>query len=813
MKRLVDVALAAAGLALLWPLFLLVALAIRLDSRGPALFRQERVGRNFTRFRILKFRTMRAGAEGAGPGVTPEQDPRVTRIGRFLRDTKLDELPELWNVLVGDMSLVGPRPELPRFVQLYPEEYREILKVRPGITDFASIAYRNESVLLDGPNPEQDYVRSVLPAKIRLARLYVQRASLWSDLRLVFETLFSLAYPAAAIDRFLALLGRRHGLLAIVSQAGLAALANVAALLIRFDGVPPPDVARRVLRLLPALVAIRTFWFWRFRLHRDLWEYFGLRDLGAMVLATVLGSVTFRVLLSWPRSLHYPGSIVVLDAMVCIGALAGIRVARCLHERLRSRPLTTRSVLLVGGSDSAERFLLDRMRPARRECRIVGLVADRPAARGLRIHGVPIVGCLDQLDATLRSLAPDEIVVLASGLPEGRRSDAIQLCRASGRPVKVVPDLDDILRHDLSVLRRWQPRAEDILFRKPVPIDIARVGASFRGRRVMVTGAGGSIGSEICRQIAACSPARLVMFEMHEESLYQIDRELQARHPEANVQAVIGDVRNSARVRETLEEARPEFMFHAAAYKHVPMMERNPAEAYRTNVLGTRLMAQSAARAGVATFVLVSTDKAVEPSSVMGASKRMAELAVQGLAARSGTRFITVRFGNVLESSGSVIPLFREQIERGGPVTVTHRDMTRWFMTVTEAVHLMLQAANLGSGGEVFVLDMGKPVRILDVACALIRQYGLRPGVDIPIAITGLRPGEKLYERLFNDHERVWKTAHPRILKAVDANGNGAGEARRAEERRRLMSFFGAAAIQNGPGAPPASDERDAIYA
>ena len=792
MKRAADVALAVLGLALTWPAFLLAALAIRLDSAGPVLFTQERVGRNFSRFRILKFRTMRVDAERNGPGVTPLGDPRVTRVGRFLRASKLDELPQLWNVLRGDMSLVGPRPELPRFVRIYAKEFREILKVRPGITDPASIAYRAESALLAGvADPEAEYVRSVLPAKIRLARLYVQRASWMYDLRLVLQTLLLLAYPSGLVDRLIQGLGRRHALFAMLIQAGLAALACVAALVVRFDGAPPSDVCRRVLLLLPALVAIRAFWIWRFRLHRDVWRYFGPREMGAIVCATALGSVTFAPFLAWMQAAPpLPVSIVILDGLLCVVALAGVRAARGLHERLRTRPAAPRTVLLVGSGDSAERFLLDRTGPGGRECRIVGLVSDRATPRGLLIHEVPIVGSIDELDRILPSLAPDEIVVLASSLPAARRSEVIHACRAAGRPVKVVPDLDDILRRDLSVLRLSQPEAEDILFRQPVPVDLARVASCFRGRRVMVTGAGGSIGSEICRQIAACSPERLVMFEIHEESLYHIEREVRGLHPRTDVHARVGDVRDAARLRDVLETTRPEFVFHAAAYKHVPMMEHNAREAYKTNVLGTRCLGEAAVRAGVSTFVLVSTDKAVEPACVMGASKRMAELAVRELAARSATRFLTVRFGNVLESSGSVIPLFREQIERGGPVTVTHRDMTRWFMTVAEAVHLILQAANMGCGGEVFVLDMGKPVRILDVACALIRLYGLRPGVDMPIAFTGLRPGERLFERLFNPHERVWRTAHARILKAVEASRNGAGKAQRAHELSRLMSFF-----------------------
>jgi FlaA1/EpsC-like NDP-sugar epimerase len=303
-----------------------------------------------------------------------------------------------------------------------------------------------------------------------------------------------------------------------------------------------------------------------------------------------------------------------------------------------------------------------------------------------------------------------------------------------------------------------------------------------------VTGAGGSIGSEICRQVAACGPRRLVLFEKHEEALYHMEIELQRDYPDVHLDVVLGDIRDATRVEETFSATRPEYLFHAAAYKHVPMLERNPGEAFKTNVVGTRVLADAAIEAGVGTFVFVSTDKAVEPVSVLGATKRMAELLVQNLAgAASRTRFKIVRFGNVLESSGSVVPRFKRQIERGEAVTVTHADATRWFMTVPEAVQLILEAANLGRGGEVFVLDMGKPVRIVDLAHALIRQYGLTPGRDVPVVFTGLRPGERLFEKLFNDHEMVWKTAHPRILMAAEANGDHGS--RRVEEFVRLLEF------------------------
>jgi FlaA1/EpsC-like NDP-sugar epimerase len=366
--------------------------------------------------------------------------------------------------------------------------------------------------------------------------------------------------------------------------------------------------------------------------------------------------------------------------------------------------------------------------------------------------------------------------------------ETIRRCRGARGPVRVIPDHDGIPSKPEHFPRVEDPEADELLFRDPVDVDWDHVHERYRGRRVLVTGGGGSIGSEISRQLAACEPERLVIFEKHEESLYHIERELRARYPDLVIDPVLGDIRDVGRVEETFADTLPEIIFHTAAYKHVPMLEKNPIEALKTNTLGTRILAEAAGRAGVERFVLISTDKAVEPVSALGASKRMAELMVLSLAGKNRTRYMTVRFGNVLESSGSVVPLFREQISRGGPLTVTHPDATRWFMTVPEAVKLILEAATIGHGGEVFVLDMGKPIRIVDLAHALIRRYGYRPERDIPVVFTGLRPGERLFEKLFHDHETIWKTSHPRILMAADKNGDVVP--RRQDEFSRLMRFL-----------------------
>jgi FlaA1/EpsC-like NDP-sugar epimerase/lipopolysaccharide/colanic/teichoic acid biosynthesis glycosyltransferase len=792
MKRLLDIVLSATGLLVLAPVMAAVAVALKREGAGPVLFRQVRLGRDFRPFRILKFRTMVPGAEALGPGITPGADPRVTRLGAFLRWTKLDELPQLFNVLRGDMSLVGPRPELPRYARMFEDDYREILKVRPGITDVASLVYRDEAGRLDAElDPERAYVTSILPDKIRIARTYVSRASLGYDLKIIAETLLVLAYPSRRIEGLLDRLGRHHRALALIVQAALVALANVAAMWLVYDGGLTRAVFDVVMLGLPALLVLRTLWHVSFRLDRDRWRYVGLVELGRILAATALGSASFYLFTRLVPALSgYPRAVIIVDAVLCLLALAGARILRRAQCGLRERTLNPRRTLVVGAGDPAERVVRDLRSHPRSAYEVIGLVGGERSETGLSVHSVPIAGGFDDLPRVLAHLRPDEIVLVAETIPPGRLEALVRDCRAFEAAVRVIGETDPAgaSRGGTDAPRDLEPpRAEDLLFRDAVTVDLEGVRPHYAGRRVLVTGAGGSIGSEICRQVAACGPARLLLFEKHEASLYHIERELRARHPGLALEPILGDVAEPARVNDVFERARPEIVFHAAAYKHVPMLEMNPNEGYKTNTLGSRIVAEAASHAGVERFVLISTDKAVEPVSVLGATKRLAELAVHEVAGRSATRCMSVRFGNVLESSGSVVPLFKEQIERGGPVTVTHSEATRWFMTVPEAVQLILEAAAMGRGGETFVLDMGKPVRIVDLARALVRHYGLRPDRDIKIEFTGLRPGERLFEKLFNDHELVWKTSHPRILMAAELKSRQ--ESGRGMEIERLTAF------------------------
>ncbi|HLQ66939.1 MAG TPA: polysaccharide biosynthesis protein [Candidatus Limnocylindrales bacterium] len=791
MKRTFDIAASAAGLVVLAPVFLVTAILIKLCGRGPVFFRQERVGRDFRPFIIYKFRTMIVRAEELGPGITAAQDRRVTRLGRILRKTKIDELPQLFNVIRGDMSFVGPRPELPRYVNLFRAEYMEILTVRPGITDPASITFRDEAPHLgEGDDPEEQYVRVVLPEKIRMAKDYVHNSSFLNDLRLIFATVTTLAYPGESLDRLFESLSPHRYPIATLVQCALLVLAQYLAFLARFDGRIPEKDFQLFLISIPAVLLIRLAWFYPFRLYRGLWRYVSIQDLQQITTSLVLSSATWwAVCRLVPLYTPYPRSVIILDGLISLTLLGGVRLLRRVHSELGSTTNHARRVLVVGSGDAGERILRGLIAAGRGEFRVVGLIDSNPDRRGVWIHNAPVLGGMADFDSVVRREDPDEILIAFSSTPEADRKLILRVCKKLRKPVKFIPDLPEILAgKDLaSLVLDFEP--DDLLFREPISCDIGSVLGFYASRRVLITGAGGSIGSEISRQIASCSPRLLVLFEKHEESLYMIDKELRGAYPDLQIESVIGDIADESRVREILQRTTPHAIFHAAAYKHVPMMERNAAEAFKTNVLGTRTVAELAGEFGAEIFVLISTDKAVEPLSVMGRTKRVAELLLHGMNGGRATKYLAVRFGNVLESSGSVIPLFREQIERGGPVTVTHPDVTRLFMTIPEAVQLILQAAPMSKGGETFVLDMGHPIRILDLAKALIRLYGLTPGQDIEIVFTGLRAGERLFEKLVNDHEKVWKTSHPKILMAVSEGSKG----RAQEEILELVSALEAA--------------------
>ncbi|NOT22179.1 MAG: polysaccharide biosynthesis protein [Nitrospiraceae bacterium] len=565
---------------------------------------------------------------------------------------------------------------------------------------------------------------------------------------------------------------RYRSVLVICTQLGLIAAANATAFALRFEGDIPSDYVRLFLWGLPIVVTIYGIGLVMFGIQRGLWRYVGLHDLGRILWASVISSVVFygvvHGLLGW---VAYPRSVIILTGVLSGLFLAGIRLmVRWFREWLHVLSPTARRVLVVGAGNAGELLIRDMLSAADSHYRPVGLVDDDPIKRKMKIHGIPVVGAIEDIPGVARGLVAHEIIVAIPSASTALKQRILAASEGCKVPIKTLPSVKQLLSNP-EALRQVRPMSlEDLLQREPIQMDRQELHPLLEGKRVLVTGAGGSIGSELCRQIARYNPATLILFERYENGLFALDLELRAQYPRLTIIPAIGDVTVPERVAEVLQQTEPELVFHAAAHKHVPLMELNPKEAVRNNVLGTKTVAEASLASGVDRFVLISTDKAVNPTSVMGATKRVAEDLLQSLNQRGQTKFTVVRFGNVLGSNGSVVPLFADQIRKGGPVTVTHPEIKRFFMTIPEAVQLVLQASLLGQGGEVFVLDMGEQVKVVDLARNMIVLSGLVPDQDIQIVYSGLRPGEKLYEELFEESEQVEPTAHAKIRRAISAS-------------------------------------------
>jgi FlaA1/EpsC-like NDP-sugar epimerase len=554
--------------------------------------------------------------------------------------------------------------------------------------------------------------------------------------------------------------------LAIVAHdLAAAALAWVLAYWLRFNLDVPEPYQRGMLASLAWLVPIHAAVFVSLGVFRGMWRYVGVKDLQRIVLAVALSAALVGAAVFMFQLGEVPRSVLILQPLLLIMAMGGTRFAYRAwreHQLYGQVRMEGEPVLILGAGDAAVMLLRELKRS--QEWRVVGLLDDEAGKKGRSIDGVSVLGSLAEAAAHARRLQVSHVIIAMPSAAAGVRRRAAEAATAAGLTVLTVPAIDDLLSGRLAISSLRKVELEDLLGRDPIQLDDEGLHRLLTGKRVLVTGAGGSIGAELCRQIARYAPSRLVFFEQSEYALYRIEQEFATDYKGVKVACVVGDVKDEACLAAVFALHRPEVVFHAAAYKHVPLMENENAwAAVRNNVFGTWRVARAAMAAGVGKFVMVSTDKAVNPTNVMGASKRLAEMVCQALQAESrDTHFVTVRFGNVLGSSGSVIPRFREQIARGGPVTVTHPDIIRYFMLIPEAAQLVLQAGLMGQGGEIFVLDMGEPVKIVDLARDMIRLSGYTEE-EIRIVFTGLRPGEKLYEELLADGEHTLPTPHPKL--------------------------------------------------
>jgi FlaA1/EpsC-like NDP-sugar epimerase len=574
----------------------------------------------------------------------------------------------------------------------------------------------------------------------------------------------------------------RHRLLQIVIDAGIVALSWFLAFELRFDHGLPVYYDTLLRRTILLVVAIKIVVFLLFGFHRRWWRYVSVHDMWSAARGVIVASLVADVtvyLVSPVHNVRLPRSIAVLDLLITMALIAGARLlARTVIERPPGGMIARgREVVVVGAGDAGRTVVAEMQRSRMLRYTPIGFVDDDPTKKNIRILGVRVLGTTADLPRIVRDYSPDEVLIAIPSASGEVRARVVEAARAANVPVKTLPGVYELITGDVQLAQIRPVQVEDVLGREQVEVDMREVGAFLEGHTVLVTGAGGSIGAELCRQIARVRPTRLILVDNAETALFEIERELVSERDFTAAIPKLVDVKNrKALRREVFEKYKPTIVFHAAAYKHVPLMETHPLESVRNNVVATKIVAELAAEFEVERFVLISTDKAVNPKTVMGQSKALCEWIIESLGHRRDvpTRFVAVRFGNVLNSSGSVIPTFRKQIEKGGPVTVTSAEMTRYFMTIPEAVSLVVQAGAIGGRGQIFVLDMGEPVKILDLACNMIRLSGKEPRLpadheagpdDIKIKFVGARPGEKLHEELWGESESVGATDHPKIMR------------------------------------------------
>ena len=566
----------------------------------------------------------------------------------------------------------------------------------------------------------------------------------------------------------------RHRLWQVGADAVLIAVAWLLAFQLRFDFNVPPTFEKGLVETTILVVAIKLAVFVAFGFYNRWWRYVSTKDMWRAALGVLVASVlaALAVYFGDPFERRLPRGVVLMDFVLLLGLVAGTRrAARPSFERPAASGLVARGkeVIVVGAGDAGQLVIREMQRSRQLGYTPIGLVDDDPRKKNLRVHGVRVLGTTEELPHILRDNRPDELLIAIPSASGEERQKVVEVARRAGVPVKTLPGLYELIADEDNLAAQIRPvQVQDVLGREPVEVDLEAISSYLERQTVLVTGAGGSIGSELCRQIARARPGRLILLDQGETPLFEIERELVDERDFTASIPVLADVSNRQKIRQVFERYQPSVVFHAAAYKHVPLMEANPLESIRNNVLGTKIVADAAVEFGANRFVLVSTDKALNPRAVYGQCKALCEWIVETYGSRGDipTRFMAVRFGNVLGSAGSVITIFRRQIATGGPVTITHPEMTRYFMTIPEASSLIVQAGAIGGRGEIFVLDMGDPVAIIDLARDMIRLSGREPERDIPIEFIGVRAGEKLHEELWGQDEQVAETGHAKIKRA-----------------------------------------------
>lgn len=771
LSRAIERALAGIALLLSSPLFLAIALVTKLTSNSPVFATGVRVGKDGKTFEVYEFRINRRLTEGYAGDSARKRSPTPTRLGLLLRRTNLKGLPQLINVLRGEMSFIGPQPEEPRHVARYTPEQRQILAVRPGMISPGQLYYWDKRESTDAH--ESIYQNRILPHKVELDLAYFRHRALWTDIALLLETIVAVVTGGSRLSMMLTL--RNRYIFAI--DAALIFLLPAVALTIRKEGIDWYRDSNQALLLFSTIaLLIKLSLFYSLGLYRRYWPYASVNDLSLLVFGIGLSTIVLTaIFVALHGTLMRHGlalyrTIPLIDGLLTFVVLGGVRFGlRGIYfwHRRYQKMLTGRRVLIVGAGEAGVLTVREIRANPLLNLEPIGFVDDNVSKVGTYIQGLPVLGTSDDLPALVARFQIEQIVVAIPSAPLARRRELVASCRATGVPTQSLPGVYEILAGHKTISQVPRIDINRILRREPIHLDEGEVAATLKGAKVLVTGAGGSIGSVLCRQIARFEPAEIVLLGHGENSIFEIGLELQLAFPNLTTFQAIVDVRDSQQVHAVIAKHRPDIIFHAAAHKHVPFMQEYIEEAVTNNVLGTQNVLRAAEKYQVDRFVLISTDKAINPANVMGATKRVAELLTLAAAQRTGRAYMAVRFGNVLGSRGSVVPIFLRQIAWGGPVTVTDPDMYRYFMTIPEAVQLVLQASALGEGGEIFILDMGEPIRIRDLAIDLIKLSGLEPERDIQILYTGARPGDKLREELFLNGEKYKRTLNDKIFVAV----------------------------------------------
>jgi FlaA1/EpsC-like NDP-sugar epimerase len=595
------------------------------------------------------------------------------------------------------------------------------------------------------------------------------------------------------VNRFLKRSPLKRTLLFLGSDAILFVMAFYLSFYIRFEGAIPDIHLRQFSIYLPFFVGLKITAFYLFQIHRFTWSYVGLYELLKIFKVLTVCSLVLSSLilfLAYEESFRgFPRSVFLIDYALSLILVGGFKISKRVYLHDKRYPLLEQKrTLIIGAGNAGEQIVRDMRRTKDSPYLPVAFVDDDPGKKKVSIHGIKVVGNRKDIPGIVKNLEVEMAVIAMASVASKEIRDIVSYLQQAGvNEIRIIPGTKEIMSRNISILDIKRIDLKDLLSREPVEIEYSQLRKNLEGKRILITGAGGSIGSELGRQIAQFDPQLLALLDFDETELFHISQEIRKQYPGLSVLPVLGNILNKDKMGAAFSAIAPHLVFHAAAYKHVPVMEDFPEEAIRVNILGTKILGELSQQQGVEKFIFISTDKAVNPTSVMGASKRVAEMVVTDLNHQEKTQFVAVRFGNVLGSRGSVIPIFQEQIKKGGPVTVTHPEMKRYFMTIPEAVLLVLQAGSMGNGGEVLVLDMGEQVKIYDVACELIRLSGLEPDKDIPIVFSGIRPGEKLFEEVLTAEEGVESTIHPKIFKA--RIGKSFPEEFLSEKIERLKAF------------------------